>query len=58
MGTGARRNILSLHRKIAKDQAKTLKANQPGGRYHKPSVAERLATVTGTRPYGKENRSS
>ncbi len=51
---GAKRNILALHRKIAKDQAKTIQANQPGGRYHKPSVAETLTAVTGDRSYTKK----
>jgi hypothetical protein len=44
---GAKRNIVSLHRKIAKDQAKTAKANQPGGRYYKATVVDKIAAVTG-----------
>lgn len=47
----AKRNIVSLHRKIAKDQAKTAQANAPGGRYWKPGVADKVAAITPERKY-------
>jgi hypothetical protein len=39
---GAKRNILALHRRIAKDTAKTIEANSKGGRYYKATAAEKL----------------
>ena len=36
----AKRSVLSLHRKAAKDAARTAAANAPGGRYYRPTVAD------------------
>lgn len=40
------KNIVALHRKIAKDMAKTIEANSPGGRYYKPTTADKIAAAT------------
>lgn len=40
---GAKRNLLTLHKKIARDAAKTLEANTKGGRYYKATVADKIA---------------
>lgn len=51
---GAKRNILSLHRRIAKDNAKTIAANSKGGRYYKATTADKLAAaVAPTSPFIK-----
>ena len=37
---GAKRSVLTLHKKIARDAAKTLEANTEGGRYYRPTIAD------------------
>jgi hypothetical protein len=44
---GSKRSIISIHKKIEKDRAKTEAANAPGGRYWKPGVANKIAAITG-----------
>lgn len=42
---GAKRNLLTIHKRIARDAAKTLEANSKGGRYYKATVADKLAAA-------------
>lgn len=38
-----KKSVLTMHKEIARDAAKTITANSQGGRYYKPTLAERLA---------------
>lgn len=42
---GRKRSILTIHKKIAKDNARTIAANSPGGRYYKPTVTEKIRSA-------------
>lgn len=42
---GTKRNLLSLHRRIARDAVKTVQANAPGGRYHTASTSEKVVAA-------------
>ena len=39
------KGLLAMHRAIAKDAQATIKANSPGGRYYRPTVADRVAAA-------------
>jgi hypothetical protein len=50
MARRARKSIVALHRQIAKDNAKTIKANSPGGRYYRPTVTDKVRKVGVQKP--------